>query len=380
MQPLSVYIHIPFCAAKCGYCDFYSHRPREGEADRYIRALKNEIALYRNLLDARGIYTVYIGGGTPSLLGTDRLLAVLGALMPQMADAKEITIEGNPESMLDLDISTLIDAGVNRFSMGVQSASDALLTRMGRIHDAETAMRAFRHLRSGGADNINLDFISSVPGENAADVEASLAMIRALQPEHVSLYSLILEEGTPFYERYFDSRDAASEERDRLHVHAYALGLSEMGYGQYEISNFAKPGRECRHNLHYWDLGEYIGIGAAACGNLGDTRYGNHRSMRAYFAATEAKRSPREYTERLMPIDRDNEYIVLGLRKNVGIALDAVLPSGATFGAAYTTEIEEFTKSGLLHTHKGRIALTDRGRDLANIVELGFFRLEEDAK
>lgn len=369
-----IYIHVPFCEKKCDYCDFYS-LPKKGEADfdDYAENLMKEIALYEEAMSG-GVDTVFFGGGTPSLIGTDRLVQIMKKLRPFLNDGAEITMEGNPESVLRLDVAALIDAGFNRFSMGVQSASDKLLKIMGRIHDKTTAADAFHHLREGGARNINLDFISSVPSETMEDVAASLAMIEALNPEHVSLYSLIVEPDTAFYRRYAKSMEER-DEADRIHVHAYEKALADLGYKQYEISNFERGGHKCAHNLNYWHLGEYIGLGPGASGHLNGRRYRNVQNLSAYNEALRDGRAPIEEEEVLSPVDRDNEYTMLGLRLNEGIAMDALMPSGARFDTLYKEAIEKNVNDGLLTITNGRVALTRKGRDLANRVEVDFFRL-----
>ena len=369
-----IYIHVPFCEKKCDYCDFYSLANRsEVDFDDYVENLLREMDLYKDTMDM-GASTVFFGGGTPSLLGTDRLVGIMDKLRPFLNEGAEITLEGNPESVFDLHVPALIDAGFNRFSMGVQSASDRLLNIMGRIHDQKTAEDAFHHLRKGGAKNINLDFIASVPSETMEDVAASLAMIEALNPEHVSLYSLIVEPETPFYRRYgkmMEERDEA----DRIHVHTYEKGLAALGYKQYEISNFEKGGHKCAHNLNYWRLGEYIGLGPGASGHLNGRRYRNVQNLSTYKEALREGHAPIAEEEVLSPVDRDNEYTMLGLRLNEGIFMDAILPSGEAFKDVHRKAIEKNLKSGLLAVKEGRLALTDKGRDLANRVEVDFFRL-----
>ena len=374
-KPMGIYIHVPFCEKKCDYCDFYSLvKKGDGDFDDYVESLLKEIDLYKDILSARKVSTVFFGGGTPSLLGTDRLLRIMEKLRPHLGEAKEITMEGNPESVLRLDVAALIDAGFNRFSMGVQSASDKLLNIMGRIHDVKTAEAAFHHLRKGGAKNINLDFISSVPSETMEDVAASLAMIEKLNPEHVSLYSLIVEPGTAFYRRYGKGMEER-EEADRIHVHAYERGLAAMGYRQYEISNFEKGGHPCAHNLNYWHLGEYLGLGPGASGHMDGRRVKNIESLPTYKEALASGRVPIAEEEDLSELDRDNEYTMLALRLNEGISLKAPLPSGESFEAVHKEAMEKNMKSGLLTVIDDRLVLTEKGRDLANRVELDFFRL-----
>lgn len=223
---------------------------------------------------------------------------------------------------------------------------------------------------------MNLDFISSVPTETMDDVAASLALIENLAPEHVSLYSLIVEPGTPFYRRY-GKEEVLREEIDRAHVHAYGRGLAALGYNRYEISNFEKGGHPCAHNIHYWHLGEYVGVGPGASGHLNQRRYSNVRNTADYEAMLAQEEAPIAEEEMLSPLDRDNEYTMLGLRLNEGIPLYGTLPSGGEFQAVYKDAIDKNKAEGLLHIEREHVVLTEKGRDLANRVELDFFRLPE---
>lgn len=374
-KPLSIYIHVPFCEKKCDYCDFYSFVPANKEQiKQYTESLNKEIDLYMEEIKTNGIATVFFGGGTPSMLGSKELVPLFLRLRPYLTKDAEVTMEGNPESVRKLDIAALKKVGLNRFSMGVQSASDSLLRVMGRIHDKKVAVEAFEHLRRGGIENINLDFISSVYGETEEDIEESLSLIESLKPEHISLYSLIVEEGTPFYTRYMNET-CDREEEDRRHVHLYERGLRELGYRQYEISNFSKEGFQCRHNLNYWQLGDYLGLGPGASGNLGNIRYVNTIDFNLYRVQVRENKRPIAKRELLSPIDRDNEMTMLGLRLNRGIALNTELPSGGKFQEVYKEEINKNIDDGLLYIKNHHVILTTKGRDLANRVELDFFRL-----
>lgn len=371
---LSIYMHVPFCEKKCGYCDFYSFLPTSEEMmDEYVDCLLQEWELYEGELEGQKVSSLFLGGGTPSMLGTERLLRILNRVAPYVKKGGEITIECNPESAVALNIEKLMAAGVNRFSMGIQSGSDSLLNIMGRIHDVDEGRVAFRHLRKGGAKNINLDFISSVPTESDEDIEKSISLIKELNPEHVSVYSLILEEGTPFYKRYGDLPENDIE--DRRHVHRYENSLAAMGYEQYELSNFSKPGFPCDHNLHYWKLGHYIGLGPAASGYLGSIRYTNTANFKEYISSIKEGKKPVAYSEELTLLDQDNELMMLGIRLNEGIDLNEELPSGILFIERYGNAVKRNVERGLLRISGNRIVLTDRGRDLSNQVEVDFFQL-----
>lgn len=376
-RSLAIYIHVPFCEKKCGYCDFYSFTPKSEEAmDRYVDSLLKEWELYDHELRGREISSLFLGGGTPSMLGTERLLRILNRIAPYVEKDGEITLECNPESVPTLNIEKLMAAGVSRFSMGIQSGSDRLLNIMGRIHNVDEGINAFRHLRKGGAKNINLDFISSVPTESDEDIEKSIALIKELSPEHVSVYSLILEEGTPFFKRYGLLPENDGE--DRRHVHRYEEMLAAMGYEQYELSNFSKPGFKCRHNLHYWKLGHYIGLGPAASGYLRHTRYTNVANIKEYISSIDEGKEPVAYSEDLSPLDRDNELMMLGIRLNEGINLNGKLPSGILFKDRYGNAVERNVERGLLKICGNQIVLTERGRDLSNQVEVDLFQLDEE--
>lgn len=376
-RSLAIYIHVPFCEKKCGYCDFYSFPPKSEEAmDRYVDSLLREWELYDPELRGREISSLFLGGGTPSMLGTNRLLRILNRIAPYVEKGGEVTLECNPESVPTLNIEKLMAAGVNRFSMGVQSGSDRLMNIMGRIHNVDEGINAFRHLREGGAKNINLDFISSVPSESDEDIEKSISLIKELSPEHVSVYSLILEEGTPFFKRYGHLPENDGE--DRRHIHRYEKMLAAMGYEQYELSNFSKPGFKCRHNLHYWKLGHYIGLGPAASGYLRHTRYTNVANLKEYISSIYEGKKPVAYSEDLSPLDRDNELMMLGIRLNEGINLNEKLPSGILFKDRYGDAVECNVERGLLKICGNQIVLTERGRDLSNQVEVELFQLDEE--
>lgn len=376
-RSLAIYIHVPFCEKKCGYCDFYSFLPKsENVMDDYVDNLLREWELYEGELQEQKVSSLFLGGGTPSMLGTERLLRILTRVALYVEKSGEITLECNPESVPALNIEKLMAAGVNRFSMGIQSGSDRLLNTMGRIHNVDEGIKAFRHLREAGAKNINLDFISSVPTESDEDIEKSISLIKQLSPEHVSVYSLILEEGTPFFTRYGHMPE--NDVEDRRHVHRYEKMLDAMGYEQYELSNFSKPGYKCRHNLHYWKLGRYIGLGPAASGFLCHTRYTNMVSLGEYISSIDEGKKPVAYSEELSPLDRDNEFMMLGIRLNEGINLSEKLPSGILFKDRYGSGIERNVESGLLKICKNHIVLTERGRDLSNQVEVDLFQLEEE--
>lgn len=378
MKKLSLYIHVPFCKHKCGYCDFLSYvNHKEEDRDQYVEYLLQEIELYKEAIRKRQIESIFFGGGTPSILGDKGLNTVLASLKDfQLSRDCEVTLEANPESLLKLDPSKLVQGGFNRLSLGVQSASPKLLRTMERTHTIEEAEDAFLLARKGGFKNINVDFISSVPGEKLHDVEESIAWIEKMKPEHVSLYSLILEEGTRFYDMWKKGDiETLTEEEDRAHVLKYNKSIVGLGLKQYEISNFAKPGYKCRQNLAYWTLGDYLGLGLGAHSNIGDERWWNVKDLNSYYKVIEAKKLPIEGREYLNDLDRTNEWVILRLRLNEGIFEEDSLPNGHKFSTFYTEEIAENMEKGLIEKRNKHYSLTERGRDLSNVVERSFFRL-----
>ena len=314
-----LYVHIPFCRAKCGYCDFASAPGSEQEIDLFLEALAKEAALRSGL--AGKFDTLYVGGGTPSLLSPrqlERLFGVIGTLTGPPAGLAESTFEANPESLDAEKAGLLKAAGVSRISLGLQAAQDALLQRLGRIAMSGDFLRAYKDLRAAGFANINADLMCGLPGQTVKDFTDSLAWLTKLGPEHVSFYALEVHEDTPF-------GAAGVKEQPELAADMYEAGteaLEAAGYVQYEISNFAKPGRESRHNLNYWEQGEYLGLGPAAASYLSGERRANTSATAEYVKAARADAEiPQQYRETLTGRARNAERIMLGLRLVSGIEL-----------------------------------------------------------
>ncbi len=314
-----LYVHIPFCRAKCGYCDFASAPGSALEISSFLEALAKEAALHRGL--AGKFNTLYVGGGTPSLLSPPQLKKLLGiieTLTGPVAGLTESTFEANPESLDAEKIALLKEAGLGRVSLGLQAAQDALLKRLGRIAMSGDFLRAYKDLRAAGFANINADLICGLPGQTVKDFMDSLAWLTALGPEHVSFYALEVHEGTPF-------AAAGVKEEQELAADMYEAGaaaLEAAGYAQYEISNFAKPGFEARHNLNYWEQGDYLGLGPSAASYLGGERRANTLNSAEYIkAALAGAEIPLQYRETLTGRARNAERVMLGLRKVSGIEL-----------------------------------------------------------
>jgi oxygen-independent coproporphyrinogen-3 oxidase len=314
-----LYVHIPFCRAKCGYCDFASAPGTAAEMDGFLDALAREAARYGGL--AGRFDTLYVGGGTPSLLAPAqlrRLFTVIETLTGPLAALKESTFEANPESLDEEKAALLKGAGISRISLGLQAAQDALLKRLGRIAMSGDFLKAYKALRTAGFGNINADLMCGLPGQTLKDFKDSLAWLTELGPEHVSFYALEVHADTPFGAA--GVKEAPEAAADMYEAGAAALGAA--GYEQYEISNFAKPGRQALHNLNCWRQGDYLGLGPAAASYLGGERRANTAATADYVkAALAGAEIPCQYRETLAGRAKKAERLMLGLRLVSGIEL-----------------------------------------------------------
>ncbi len=379
---ISLYIHIPFCIEKCLYCDFVSYKITDTEkhnsVEIYIQALKHEITLYETLLKNATIKTIFIGGGTPSSIEGRYILEIVNQikLYNTLADLTEFTIEVNPGTLTDEKINAYLSAGVNRISMGVQSAQDTLLKSIGRIHTFNEFLTTYKGVRERGFDNINLDLMFGLPNQSIEDVAYTLKVITELSPDHISAYALKLEEGTPMYRAHERGEiSLPDEETEREMYHLIENVLKEHGYNQYEISNFAKPNMASKHNLVYWENKAYLGLGIASHSKIELTRFNNYSNFPNYLEALNQNIKP---VEAEMPIEQAEdlfETIMLGLRLNKGISIEAINAKYAIdFLEKYQNEIKKLkSQSLILHDTKAKIIrLTARGRDLSNQVFLEF--------
>lgn len=322
VKPLGLYIHIPFCKSKCIYCDFYSLPRAEDRMDRYVSALCRQLAEIAQRTTAHTVDSVYLGGGTPSYLGEKRLRHILKTVKKHyhLSRDAEITLEANPDSAGDWRaLRSLRRAGMNRLSLGVQSADDGLLRTLGRPHTFAQAEEAAAAARRARIRNLSLDLIYGLPGQDLAGWKDTLERAAALEPEHLSCYGLKVEEGTPLW----DMQEKMDLPDDDAQADMYLWTverLRALGYEQYEISNFARPGRASRHNMKYWTLCEYAGFGPGAHSDLGDVRYAYLRSLDTYCAGVEAGVSVLESSEHIPSRERDIEYVMLGLRLTQGIS------------------------------------------------------------
>ncbi|MDE7245857.1 MAG: radical SAM family heme chaperone HemW [Oscillospiraceae bacterium] len=320
-KPLGLYIHIPFCKSKCVYCDFYSLPGAEKMMNRYTAALCRHLREAAPLADAHLVDTVYFGGGTPSYLGAGRLRRLLKAVLKDyhVAGDAEITLEANPDSAGDWrTLRSLRRAGYNRISLGVQSASDGELHTLGRPHTFGQAVDAVGAARTAGFKNLSLDLIYGLPGQTLAQWQRTVEHAAALEPEHLSCYGLTVEEGTPLWDRQNEMDIPDDSQQADMYLWTVER-LAQLGYEQYEISNFARPGFASRHNMKYWTLGEYAGFGPGAHSDLGDVRYAFVRDLSAYCQGVKAGGDILSESERIPPRERDLEYLMLGLRTVRGI-------------------------------------------------------------
>ena len=320
-KPLGLYVHIPFCKQKCAYCDFYSLSGNEGLMDDYTDALCAHLTETAPFAAGHTVDTVYFGGGTPSYLGEKRLVKILKTIQKKYRVDRhaEITLEANPDSAGDRKaLKALRKAGFNRISLGMQSACDEELREIGRVHTMDQVRAAVEAARKAGFDNLSLDLIYGLPHQTQDRWAANLAAAVDLAPDHLSCYGLKVEEGTPLYTR----RDTAGLPDDEAQADMYLYTvdyLRRFGYFQYEISNFARTGRESRHNLKYWTLGEYAGFGPGAHSDFGDVRYAYEKDLAGYIRGVREGTPMLSENDRIPPMDRDTEWLMLGLRTVRGL-------------------------------------------------------------
>jgi len=366
---MGIYVHLPFCARKCRYCDFNSRPAPQAERIEYLRALRTEIsARAQEVGQGRTVATVFFGGGTPTIYdGEDlaRLLGMIGETFHVRRGA-EISIEANPESVDAPKLRRLRAAGFNRLSVGAQSFDDDELRMLGRGHAAADVVRAVQAAREAGFGNLSLDLIYALPGQAVSRWERTLEQALRLRPEHLSAYGLSLEPGTPLARRVAAGELEVVSEEDHLAMRHLGLQVcAAAGLRRYEISNYACPGRECQHNLIYWRNQEYLGLGAGAWSYLEGVRAENVREPGAYVRAVLGAGSPVGYRERLDVEARLLERVMLGLRLREGLALAEL--EGA-FGQAQADELkrraEELARAGVVERRDGRLRLTTAGEDV----------------
>lgn len=371
LDSISLYIHIPFCVKKCRYCDFPSFSGKEALMHTYAEALYKEIISLKNLK----IGTIYIGGGTPTYLSLNEWKLIGNALKKlNIISGAEFTVEGNPGTFNAEKLKLLSSIGVNRLSIGLQAWQNNLLKALGRIHELKDFTNTFSMARETGFSNINVDLMFGIPNQTMEMWMETLINVVKLNPEHISCYSLIVEEGTPFYEEYRKGYLVLPEEDTERNMYNTALSfLEDNGYIQYEISNFSKPSRECRHNITYWSMKPYIGCGSGAHSYYKGSRYSNSSCVEEYIKKVEEKGTAVEERHLNTLEDEVEEFIFMGLRMNKGISLDEFkMRFGKDIFDIYDTQIKKFTENKLLILEKNKLFFSKRGMELSNSVMCEF--------
>lgn len=382
MRSLGLYIHIPFCKAKCIYCDFYSLPRAEGQMDAYVSALTAQLATWREHTADCTVDTVYFGGGTPSYLGPDRLCRLLDAVFQsyRVAPGAEITLETNPDSAQDISaLRQLHNAGFDRLSLGMQSADDAELRRIGRVHTHAQTVRAVENARAAGFDNLSLDLIYGLPGQTMTRWQANLDAALALAPEHLSCYGLKVEEGTPLFARR--ERFTLPDDDAQADMYFYAVEtLEQFGYHQYEISNFAKDGYICRHNMKYWTGDEYLSFGPCAASDFAGKRFTIAPDIEKYMDGVLNKGAILSECETVPMRERAGEYLMLRLRTVDGVEEGEYTKSFLLPFEPLEEVFQKLAKQDLCKNVSGRWRLTPKGFMLSNSIIVLLLEQQQKSK
>jgi oxygen-independent coproporphyrinogen-3 oxidase len=376
-KKLGLYVHIPFCEKKCNYCDFLSFSCGEKEKQEYTEALIREIRGMKKKASEYEVQTIFIGGGTPSILPVSLMKKILKEIQKNFCIKKDLeyTVECNPKTLTKEKLRLYKEYGINRISLGLQSANDKELERMGRIHSFEDFLSTYEMVRAERMDNVSIDLIFGLPGQNEADWEKTLYTVAALSPEHISAYSLIIEEGTNFYKEVSQEELPSEEEERRMH-HNTGNILKKFGYEQYEISNYAGKGKESVHNIGYWQRAEYMGLGLGASSLLQNVRYKNTDDLLEYISnSKEPEKIQKEKTILTMQ-EQEEEFNILGLRMIQGISESEFEQKfGKSFLETYKGQTEKFIKAGLMEIKNGFIRLTPDGIDVSNMIFSEFIEI-----
>lgn len=378
MKNLELYVHIPFCIKKCKYCDFLSFPMDEHTQIEYADALIREIVSRGSMMPDYEVSTIYIGGGTPSWLDENKMLHILDTIYKSftVSSKAEISIECNPGTVTRGKLEKYRKAGINRLSIGLQSADDEELKILGRMHNFQQFLKTYEYARNVGFENVNVDLMSGIPYQTVEKFSKTLQTVIRLKPEHISAYSLIIEKGTPFYDCYkFDlvKQEAGmqteflpSEDEVYQILKFTQQCLKESGYKQYEISNFAREGYECKHNIGYWRRENYLGLGLGAASLIENIRFNNTRKLYDYLSnPCENPLDPVELSRK----EQMEEFMFLGLRMNEGISRNSFFDSfGVSVEAIYQNSLDYLKKEGLIQALGGNVFLTEKGMDLGNYV------------
>lgn len=369
MDKTALYIHIPFCKQKCLYCDFPSYSGIEDKMIPYVEALSKEI----DSVDDKIISSIFIGGGTPTYLSVYALKILSQSIKRlKLADDIEFTIEGNPGTFTEEKLNIIKEMGVNRLSIGLQAVQDELLKKLGRIHTYNDFLNSYNMARKIGFNNINIDLMFGLPGQSLTMWKETLNKIIELNPEHISCYSLIIEDGTPFYKIY--SEEDLPEENEERNMYSYAKEiLIKNNYLQYEISNFAKKNMECKHNLVYWNLENYIGVGASAHSYYNGIRYRNEVNVEKYIKLIQKNNTSVIESHENTLKDNMEEFMFLGLRKLKGVSIaEFKMRFSESIFSIYGDVINKYEKDKLLIVDGDNLFLSNMGIEISNYVMSDF--------
>lgn len=375
-KDLGLYIHIPFCVKKCAYCDFLSWSGDKEQRVDYVRALEQEILSYKNFAEDYQVSTLYFGGGTPSVLEGELLERIMEAIRRtfQIEEKAEVTLEMNPGTALKEKLEWYKKLGINRLSMGIQSVKNENLKLLGRIHTYEDFLESYCMAREAGFDNLSGDLISSLPGQTLAEWKEELEILMETPLEHVSVYQLIIEEGTEFYKKYGECEELLPDEETSREIYLWTgKYLKSRGFEQYEISNYAREGKQSAHNLRYWERKDYLGLGLGGASMIRNMRMSNTRDWDKYMAYCRDPGKIREEVEVLEESGQMEEFMFLGLRKTRGISKKEFRRTfGKDIDLVYEKTLEKYLKNGMLQESGDRIFLSEEGILLSNQVFADF--------
>ena len=371
-KDLGLYIHIPFCVKKCAYCDFLSWKGSDEEREAYVQALEKEISSYSEFAKDYRVSTVFFVGGTPSVLEgeqTERILKKIRDTFRVEKDA-EITLEMNPGTAQKEKLLLYRELGINRLSIGLQSVKNENLKLLGRIHTYGDFLDSYRMAREAGFDNISADLISTLPGQTLEEWKEELEILQETPLEHISVYQLIIEKGTEFYEKYGEHEELLPDEETSREIYLWTgKYLKEHGFEQYEISNYARPSRKSRHNLRYWERKDYLGLGLGAASMVHNIRMSNTRDWEKYIEGSQNPKRLREEVEFLEEPRQMEEFMFLGLRKTEGVSRKEFRRTfGRELDMVYEKALEKHLENGMLEASKDRIRLSQAGILVSNQV------------
>lgn len=374
---LGLYIHVPFCAQKCNYCDFNSYKIEEkNQKKEYLISIKKEMELYKEDFKNKEFTSIFLGGGTPSILNSEELTILVNSIYENFNINKdaEITMECNPGTLNKEKLETIKSLGINRLSMGLQVTQNHHLKYIGRIHTYEQFEKNYKDAIDIGINNINVDLMYSLPNQSFDEWKETLDKIIKLNPPHISAYSLILEEGTKFYDMYMNKEFELNDEETDINIYKYTIDtLSKNGYHQYEISNYAKEGYECKHNIVYWKCEKYLGLGPGASGYIENYRYSNICDVEEYNKCLHNNKKPIEEKNTLSKKDEMEEFIFMGLRMNEGINLDRFYEKfGVNFKQKHNNILDKLKNLNLIIEQNNNIMLTQKGKEISNTVFIEF--------